>query len=400
MTDTSTPDRPVSDVDPFSRPFLENPYPYHETLREVGPMVWLEQYGIWATARYEPVHAILSDWQTFCSSRGVGLSDFAKEKPWRPPSLILEADPPLHTRTRGVLTRIMSPAAIRKLRDKFQEDADKLIDPLLEKGSFDAVKELTEKYPAKVFPDAVGLPDERRENLLIYGSMAFNAFGPRNWLFEEAMENAKPVGEWIVSMCRREALSPDGFGAQIYAAADAGEITEEEAPLLVRSLLTAGVDTTVNGLGYAVMCMAQNPDQWQLLREDPKLARPAFEEVLRWASPVQTFFRTSTREVEVAGVQIGEGEKVLTFLAGANRDPRQWENPNKFDIKRRATGHTAFGTGIHGCVGQAVARLEAEIVLTTLAKKIKSIELTGEPVIRLNNTLRGVASLPIRVQPV
>src|SRR5919201_1340642 len=109
---------PVSTIDPFSHAFLENPYPHHERLREAGPVVWLEHYGIWAMARHQEVRDALTDWQTYCSGAGVGLSDFRKEPPWRPPSIILEADPPLHTRTRAVLTRILSPGAINVLRER------------------------------------------------------------------------------------------------------------------------------------------------------------------------------------------------------------------------------------------------------------------------------------------
>lgn len=132
--------------------------------------------------------------------------------------------------------------------------------------------------------------------------------------------------------------SPPVAWAQIYEAADAGQLTENEASLLVRSFLTAGLDTTVVGLGNALFCFAQHPDQWQRLRQDPSQARAAFDEVLRYESPVQTFFRTTTRPVEVAGVKLGEGEKVLLFLAAANRDARHWEKPDRFDITRRATG--------------------------------------------------------------
>jgi cytochrome P450 len=213
------------------------------------------------------------------------------------------------------------------------------------------------------------------------------------------MANAQPIVSWIISRCQRAALAPGGLGAQIYAAADAGELTEDEASLLVRSFLTAGLDTTVVGLGNALFCFAQHPEQWQRLRQEPTLARAAFDEVLRYESPVQTFFRTTTCPVEVAGVQLGEGEKVLLFLAAANRDARRWENPDRFDITRQASGHLAFGVGIHGCVGMAVARLEAEIVLSLLARKVEAIELDGEPERRLNNTLRGLARLPIRVRP-
>jgi 4-methoxybenzoate monooxygenase (O-demethylating) len=390
-------DRPLSAIDPFSHEFLRDPYPHHARLREAGPVVWLEQYGIWAMARHQEVRDALTDWQTYCSSAGVGLSDFRKEPPWRPPSIILEADPPLHTRTRAVLTRILSPAAINTLRTTFEREAESLVSRLLERGEFDGIADLAEAYPLKVFPDAVGISQDGRENLLPYGSMVFNSFGPRNDLFNQAMANAGPVRDWIMSKCSRAALAPGGLGIQIFEAVDSGELTESEAGMLVRSFLSAGIDTTVYGLGNALYCFARHPDQWTVLRENPKLIRGAFEEVLRFEAPVQTFFRTTTRAVDVGGVRIGEGEKVLLFLAAANRDPNRWDKPDTFDVKRRATGHMTFGTGIHGCVGQAVARLESEAIFGAFIKRVASFELTGEPELRLNNTLRGLDTLPLRV---
>jgi 4-methoxybenzoate monooxygenase (O-demethylating) len=393
-------DRPVSAIDPFSHAFLNDPYPHHEAMREAGPVVWLEQYGIWAMARHQEVRDALTDWETYCSGAGVGLSDFRKEPPWRPPSIILEADPPLHTRTRAVLTRILSPAAINILRETFAREADALVDRLVELREFDGIADLAEAYPLKVFPDAVGISEQGRENLLPYGSMVFNSFGPRNDLFNKAMANAGPVRDWIMSKCSRAALAPDGLGIKIFDAVDAGELSEEEAGMLVRSFLSAGIDTTVYGLGNALYCFAGNPEQWTILRENPNLIRGSFEEVLRFEAPVQTFFRTTTKAVDVGGVQLGDGEKVLLFLAAANRDPRRWDRPDVFDIRRRATGHMTFGTGIHGCVGQAVARLESEAIFGALAKRVAAFEITGEAERRLNNTLRGLDTLPLRVTPV
>ena len=392
--------RPTSSIDPFSHGFLEDPYPHHESLREAGPVVWLEHYGIWAMARHQEVRDALTDWQTYCSGAGVGLSDFRKEPPWRPPSIILEADPPLHTRTRAVLTRILSPAAINVLRARFEREAAALVDRLVDQREFDGIADLAETYPLKVFPDAVGLAEEGRENLLPYGNMVFNSFGPRNDLFDKAVANAGPVRDWIMSKCSGAALKPDGLGMQIFWAVDSGELTEAEAGMLVRSFLSAGIDTTVYGLGNALYCFASYPEQWTILHENPSLIRLAFEEVLRFEAPVQTFFRTTTKDIEVAGQRLGEGEKVLLFLAAANRDPRRWEKPDQFDVRRRATGHMTFGTGIHGCVGQAVARLESEAVFGALAKRVASFELTGEPSRRLNNTLRGLDTLPLRIHPV
>jgi 4-methoxybenzoate monooxygenase (O-demethylating) len=398
MSTASTAPAPELDIDPFSLEFLADPHSGHVLLRDAAPVVRLSRYGVWGMARHAEVAAALQNWQTFCSSRGGGLSDFAREKPWRPPSIILEADPPLHTRTRGVLAKALSRPALMRLREKIEKQADLLLDEVLAERQFDACTRLAEAFPLRVFPEAVGLVREGRENLLPYGDMAFNAFGPRNALLEASMRSAAEVIAWITAQCRREALGPDGFGAQIYAEADAGAISEDEAALLVRSLLTAGLDTTIHGIAHALHCFAVWPEQWQALRENPSLVRVAFEEVIRYASPVQTFFRTTTATVDVAGTTIPEGEKVLLFLAAANRDPRRWTDPERFDIRRRAAGHVGFGYGIHQCIGQMVARMEAEVLLGALLKRVASLELAGEPTVRLNNTLRGLSSLPLSVQ--
>ncbi|WP_315786370.1 cytochrome P450 [Bradyrhizobium sp. SZCCHNPS1003] len=386
-------------VDPFSYEFFDDPYPAHQEMREAGPVVHLDAWNVYGVARYAEVYAVLNDPQTFCSSRGVGLSDFAKEKPWRPPSLILEADPPAHTRTRAVLSKVLSPAVMKRLRDGFIAAAEAKVDELVGRGSFDVIPDLAEAYPLSVFPDALGLKPEGREHLIPYASLVFNAFGPPNELRQQAIERSAPHQAYVTEQCQRDNLTSGGFGSCIHAFTDSGDITPAEAPLLVRSLLSAGLDTTVYGIGAAVYCLARFPDQWARLRADPSLARNAFEEAVRFESPVQTFFRTTTRDVELGGVTIPEGEKVLMFLGSANRDPRRWEQPDAYDVTRKVSGHVGFGSGIHMCVGQLVARLEGEAVLTALARKVGSITMSGEPKRRYNNTLRGLESLPVTFTP-
>jgi len=394
---------PVVDIDPFCDAFLSDPYASHHQLREAGPVVWIPAYGIYACARHESVHAVLNDHGTYISGAGVGLANFNKEPPFRPKSLILEADQPSHTKARTVLARILSPKTVMQIRATFTAEAELLIDHLMKRQAagevIDAVKDLSEVYPLKVFPDAVGVGETNRENLLLYGNMIFNAFGPRNERLQKSAELVQPVTAWIMAHCQRENLRPGGFGDLIYQAADAGEITHEEAPLLVRSFLSAGVDTTVNGISNAILCLAKHPEQYAKLCDDHSLARPAFEESLRFESSVQTFFRTTSKDTEMFGVQIPKDSKVITFLAAANRDERQWPNPDSFDIQRRPSGHMSFGSGIHGCVGQVVARLEGEVVLTALAKRVSRIDLIGMPERRLNNTLRAMASMPVRLIP-
>jgi cytochrome P450 len=390
---------PVSSLDPFADDFLAEPYPFHAQLREAGPVVWLERYGLWACARHAEVQAALSDWETFSSAAGVGIDDFRRTKPWRPPSLILEADPPLHTRSRTVMNRALSAKAMASLRASFKDAAESLADTLVARRRVDGVKDVAEAYPLSVFPKAIGLGSDGLENLLPYGAMVFNAFGPRNAHFNAAMAAAAKVVPYINAQCAREALSPDGLGATVWAAVDTGEITAEEAPLLVRSLLSAGLDTTVVGIGNALYAFATNPEQWETLRQNRSLTRPAFDEVLRWESPIQTFFRTTTRPVDLGGIEIPRDAKILLFLASANRDPRKWDDPDNFDVTRRAAGHVAFGAGIHLCVGQMLARLEAEMIVAALAARVARIDIAGEPRRKLGNSLRQFASLPIELIP-
>jgi cytochrome P450 len=386
-------------IDPFATDFFNDPFPVHEELRQAGPVVYLDKWNVYGVAGYAEIYAVLNDPLTFCSSRGVGLSDFAREKPWRPPSLILEADPPDHTRTRAVLAKVLSPAVMKAIRDRFMAVAEATIDELLQRGSFDAVADLAEAFPLAVFPDAVGLKADGREHLLPYAGVVFNAFGPPNELRQTAIERSAPHQAYVAAQCQRDNLGAGGFGACVHAFVDKGDITEVEAPLLVRSLLSAGLDTTVYGIGAAVYCLARFPDAMARLRDDPSLARNAFEEAVRFESPVQTFFRTTTREVAIGDCWIGEGEKVLMFLAAANRDPRRWNDPDRYDITRKTSGHVGFGAGIHMCVGQLVARLEGEAVLSALARKVAAISVSGPVKRRYNNTLRGLESLPITLTP-
>ncbi len=390
---------PSLDLDPFDPVVLADPFASHTGLREAGPVVFLPRIGCFAMARHAEVQAALKDFETYVSGRGVGLADFSREEPWRPPSLLLEADPPLHDRTRNLMNRVASLASLRKIMPEWQAKADALVARLVGQGPFDAVPELAEAFPLSVFPDLIGLRKAGREHLIPYGTIAFNAFGPRNALLVEAMEAAQAATAWVAESCKRENLRPGGWGMQVYEAADRGECTQAEAERLVRSFLTAGVDTTVNGIAAALHAFVQFPDEWQRLRADPSLVKRAVEESLRWGGTVQTFFRTTSRAAEIAGCHIPEGSKVLLFLAAANRDPRRWEDPDRFAITRQASGHVGFGFGIHQCLGQMVARMEAEAVLGAMIPRVAEIREAGPVRRRLNNTLHAIDALPVELVP-
>lgn len=389
---------PILDVDPFSDAFLADPYAYHTALRDAGPVVYLNTYGVYAMARFAEVRKALKDWQSFSSARGVGLTDFAQEKPWRTPSLLIETDPPVHDRVRKVVAEVMSLAALKANRAMLHEKAEQLVDSLVARGGFDAVTELAERYPLIVFPELVGMRDGGDEHLLPYAALGFNAFGPRNRLLEEAAAAAVDAIGWVEESCRRENLKPGRWGAQIYDAVDRGACSEEEASLLVRSFLGAGVDTTINGIGNMLYGFATHPAEWAKLRANPSLIKRVFDESLRWDSTIQTFFRTTNDPVSIADTVIPANSKVVLFLAAANRDPRQWTNPDLFDITRPAGGHVGFGFGIHQCLGQMLARLEAEVVLEALLARVSEIQLAGPVKRRLNNTLHAFESMPVFIR--
>lgn len=401
MTDTDAPTAiPEVDLDPFSAEFLGDPFACHGALRDAGPVIFLPAIGCYGMARHAEVQAALKDAETFTSGRGVGLSDFARETPWRAPSLLLETDQPVHDRTRGLMNRIASLTALRKIAAEWQTKADALVADLVAMGEIDAIPDLSEAYPLSVFPDLIGLRDEGRENLIPYATVAFNAFGPRNALLAEAIEAAQEATEWVAQSCKRELLRPHGWGMQVYEAADRGDCTHDEAERLVRSFLTAGVDTTVNGIATMIHAFAEFPQEWERLRADPTLSKKAVEEALRWGSIVQTFFRTTARDVEIEGSVIPQGSKVLLFLAAANRDPRRWDDPDRYDIGRMSSGHVGFGLGIHQCLGQMVARMEMEAVLNAMIPRVAEIRRIAPATRRLNNTLHAFGSLPVELVPV
>lgn len=389
---------PALALDPFSTELLTDPLPFYQALCEQAPVVWLERHRCYALGRHHEARRVLHDVRSFISSAGVGLTKLTAEPGIRSPSLILEADPPAHARPRAVLNRVLSAEAVEGLRADFRRHARTLVASLLERGSFDGVADCARAYALQVFPDAVGLAPELRENLVAYADLLFNANGPRNALFAQSARQAQPLTTWIMERCQRSALRPGGLGAQLYQAVELGELRAEEAPLLVRSLLSAGVDTTIAALGNTLCCLAQRPEAWQRLHAAPELVRQALDEALRFDSPSMFTFRTTSAAVELGGHVLPRSQKLLISFGAANRDPRRWPDPDRFDLDRRPTGHLAFGSGIHACVGQVIARAEAEALLEELARNIQRLELAGTPRRWLNNAVRSWASVPLVIR--
>jgi 4-methoxybenzoate monooxygenase (O-demethylating) len=388
---------PVLDFDFFQEETLRSPYSLYETLRELGPAIYVPRYDVYIVSRYADVQTVMKDWERFTSTGGTGLSDVRKPGSWRVQPSISIVDPPDHTIFRTIMNRIISPLVVRGWTETFLREGEKVVEEALAKGTFDAVQEIAETFVLKVFYPVLGV-NITREQATILGELSFNSIGPQNAMYQRSAEKAAPLMEWWQRNQQREALTPGGWGEQLFQAEDAGEVPQGTASGLMMSLTRGGTDTTISVIGSALRLLAKNGDQWQKLRADPSRARAVFEEAMRCESPLQSMFRTTRGPVELSGAMLEPDRKVHMLLGSANRDPRKWPEPDRFDISRNTGGHLALGFGVHNCVGQMIARLEAEAVLKPFAERVASFELLEEPMYRVNNSLRTLDSLRMKVK--
>ena len=372
---------------------MHNARAVDDRLRELAPAVKLARENITLLTRYEHVAAGLRDWKTFSSA----------SRPWHDPhsvrpELLLVDDPPKHTAVRAVVAAALSPKALARMGEAFRADAEALISALKHKSGalIDAVAEISRPFVYKVLPDLIGIPAEGREYMYAFGNMVWATLGPVNELFHEAMKDTGPVIEWVERCCSRQNLAPGSLGMQMFLAADRGEVTQEEAKLLVGILLSAAADTTVMTLANAIRAFALFPDQYRLVRADRSLVRAAFEESLRWDSPSRMAGRITTREVEIEGVVLPQGERCGLMFGAANRDPRQWLKPEQFDVRRDNRAHLGWGQGVHACVGRVLAGLEADALLGAVARHIQAFEPAGEPEPWMTTIGHGPEKLPVR----
>ncbi len=388
-------DIPVSRLDLYSDDALAEPYEHYRSLRELGPVVWMETLGVFAVTRHEDVRSVLSDPDTYCSGYGVGLNDIVNEL-GRGTTLMSDGED--HRQLRSIIGRPLTPKALLGLRAEARTRAAQLVQGLVTRRSFDAVPDLAEVLPSTWVPDLLGWPSDGRGQLLEWAAATFDGLGPLN---DRTFGAAQGVVE-MASFAEQVAAStppPGSMAAGILAAADAGELDAAQCPMAIIDYLGPSLDTTISGLGNAVWLFATHPDQWQLLREDPSRVRQAFDEVLRLESPISGFTRVATRPTELGGCELPLGARVLVSFASANRDERYWEDPERFDITRASASHVAFGFGDHACPGMGLARLEATEVLSALITHVERFDLAGPPVRKLNNLIRSFASLPITVTP-
>ncbi|MDF2825320.1 MAG: Cytochrome p450, partial [Mycobacterium sp.] len=232
-----------------------------------------------------------------------------------------------------------------------------------------------------------------------WAGATFDFLGPWNRRSITALPANLQMLRYTRRVVRERSVLEGSMGHDVLSAVDAGRLARSDVPPLMIDYLAPSLDTTISAIASALHLFATHPDHWQAIRSDPSLIPNAVNEVVRIESPLRAFSRSVTRDVEVAGVCIPRGARVLVLYASANRDGLQWTDPDTFDIRRNAISQLGFGHGTHGCAGQGLARMETQAILTALATRVESIRCTGEPTWALNNVIHRYERLPLELIP-
>jgi cytochrome P450 len=379
----------------YSPTAIADPYPVYAQLRALGPVVWLARHRAFALTRYEECRSTLLDDGTFLSGHGVGLNAIANRFSR---GTTLNSDGDEHAARRKLVAHRLTPRALKSMSDTIEAAAVRVATDAATRGLVDGVQ-IARSLPLQVVPDLVGWPEGEREHLLTWAAATFDVLGPLNSTSARSTAASVRMLRFARRIARTGNVIPGSMGAEVIAAAAAGDIAEHEAAALMIDYLAPSLDTTISAISSALRLFALHPEQWAHLRADRDLVPNAFNEVVRFEAPLRAFSRRVAQDTTIAGTRIPGGARVLVLYASANRDEQFWDEPGTFDIHRDAGRHLGFGHGTHGCAGQGLARLEGQALLNALADRVERIELTGEPTWARNNIIRGLSRLPLTLHP-
>jgi cytochrome P450 len=294
----------------------------------------------------------------------------------------------------------LGPKSIRSLEQMIDERSEQLTRKLLDMGSFDGVADFALELPINVVMDLIGWPQDIRPSLVSIADGAWNAAGPEGPRMREGLSQLEHMMALITEIYDNNRVVPGGYAAQLIAASHEGRINRETAIGMLAGYIVAAFETTIAAMASGLWLFATNPAEWDKLRANPKLAIQAANEIVRIESPLQNFARYVVRDTILSdGTLVPAGSWVIVSYASANRDERQFANPDTFAIDRNERQNLGFGHGPHGCAGQALARMELTAVFSALARQVERFELIGPPERGLNNIARGFKTLPMRVIP-
>ncbi len=392
---------------PFDPDFLINPYPQYELLRDQDP-VHRTAFGNLVVTRFDDVAEVLRNPNTSVDRNNTAgemdrpehikkLQDASMD---RPPS-ILTLDPPEHTRLRKLVQRTFTPRSIEKMRSTTTEIVEDLLDQLAEKREIDLIKDYSFVVPFVVIHSMLGLPDADMLNVREWSQTLVQTLEPNisPEQVDAAIWGGTQLNEYLTEALAWKRSQPgDDLLSDLIAVEEGGEgLTEPELLSMISLLFVAGHETTVNLIGNGTHSLLNNPDQFNLVLNDPSVDSTITDELLRFDSPVQNSGRLLLEDMKLSGIHVEAGELVLTALGSANRDPRFWgDSAHVLNIKRQdASRHVSFGSGVHYCLGAALAKMEGEIAITKLIRRFPEISITEEPTFNSRIILRGREKFPI-----
>jgi cytochrome P450 len=377
------------EYDPFSPEFQADPFPVYRWMREEAPVFHSEKWNWWALSRYEDVRAAARDPETFLSYEGIDIDDTAKDQSG--PGFLPDVDNPRHDQVRRVVQPHFLPRTLATKEDEIREVVRRLLAAWRDRGAVDLAQELAWPLPNEVFFTVLGLPSAREEGRAQLDRWVHELKDRRPGdarLTPVAKAATAGIQQFFIDLLEDRRRSPreDVVSQLVRAEIDGVPFADEhlepasEILGLMMVLFLGGVESTAGLVGSLFKLLAENPDQRALLRADPALIPAAIEETIRHSSPLQLVGRTTSREVTLHGVTIPAGGRVVLVYGAANRDDRQFTDPDAFDVTRGKPRHLGFGEGRHGCLGAPLARLEAKVALEEALPLLGDYTLAGRPV--------------------
>jgi cytochrome P450 len=392
------------------RSFRVDPYPSYRKPLNKDPFHRSRLAGGWVLTRHADVGAVLRD-NTFLND-GRKLPMFQKERDKRLASgeitqeeadtqMMLNTDPPDHTRLRSLMSKAFTPRSVEALRPRVEQLVEEMVETCAAKGTFDVIREVAYPLPVIIIAEMLGIPPAERDQFKKWSDEIATTVGMANIDQERIARKAqRELRDYLVPIMQERRREPreDLLSALVAAEEDGDKLSLMEVHATIALLLVAGNETTTNLIGNGLLALMQHRDQFDRLRANPEMIGTAVEEMLRYDSPVQGTSRFTLQDTEVNGHPVKAGQQVFLFIGAANRDPAQFPDPDTFDIGREDNRHLSFGNGIHFCLGAPLARIEGPIALNALLQRFPNMRLATDKLVWGDNiVLRGLTSLPVRV---
>ena len=389
--------------DPFDYTIDQNPYPIWERMREEAPLYWNEKYGFWAVTRFEDVWSAYHNTETFSSTHGVSLdmmTDMATDMTY----MMIFMDPPEHFNFRRLVSAPFAPKRIAALEPMIQSYVNGYLDAIGDRKSFDYIQDFGAMLPPMVIGALVGVPESDRDMYRKWTDESLHIEEGQTGPSEKANQARMEGGAYVWNMVQERRKNPqddmisDLLQAEIDQDGEKRKLTDLEVVAFIQLIAGAGSETVARWLGFASVELARNPDQRKILVEDPSVIPNAVEELLRFEAPSPVNGRWVMKDTEIHATKIPKDSKILLVNASANRDPREYTNPDKLDVRREIKRHITFGYGPHFCLGASLARLEAKVALAETLKRWPEWEIdeAGLKMVR-TTTVRGYANVPVTV---